>query len=275
MTTTSSTYVFSNDDAVAPAHHEYLSAILNQHTVSRLVGLRLSGANCLEVGAGAGSIAVWLADQVGPDGRVLATDLHPMPIVDHPRLEVRRHDIVAEPVPDGAWDLIHARLLLQHLPERHEVLDKLASALAPGGALLIEDWDHTWRSGRVLNAPTLADAILFERFHDTLAKVFSSAGVDGGWASRVPAAMLAAGLVDVQAQIHARSWPGGSAFARLIAGDITQLDGELRAHGMTQEELERVRQLMDDPTMVIRTPPAVSTLGYRPGGAVGSDNRDA
>ena len=37
----------------------------------------LSGAHCLDVGAGAGSVARWLAAQAGPAGRVVATDADP------------------------------------------------------------------------------------------------------------------------------------------------------------------------------------------------------
>ena len=33
------------------------------------------GWRCLEVGAGRGSMAVWLAEQVGPSGHVVATDI--------------------------------------------------------------------------------------------------------------------------------------------------------------------------------------------------------
>ena len=34
-----------------------------------------AGWRCLEVGAGGGSIARWLAERVGPSGHVVATDL--------------------------------------------------------------------------------------------------------------------------------------------------------------------------------------------------------
>lgn len=33
------------------------------------------GWRCLEVGAGRGSMAIWLAEQVGPAGHVVATDI--------------------------------------------------------------------------------------------------------------------------------------------------------------------------------------------------------
>jgi trans-aconitate methyltransferase len=37
---------------------------------------------------------------------------------------------------------------LRHLPGRHDILRRLAAALAPGGALAIEEWD-AYRAGLV------------------------------------------------------------------------------------------------------------------------------
>src|SRR5689334_8013291 len=82
------------------------------------------GWRCLEVGAGGGSIARWLADTVGPTGHVLATDVNTRDLDSggRPVLEVRQHDIVADPLQEAAFDLVHARLVLEHLPERDRVL---------------------------------------------------------------------------------------------------------------------------------------------------------
>src|SRR5258708_15435047 len=70
-----------------------------------------AGWRCLEVGAGRGSIARWLADRVGDLGAVMAIDLdttlleqHP-----HPNLEVRRLDILSDPLPGEAFHLVPAR----------------------------------------------------------------------------------------------------------------------------------------------------------------------
>jgi predicted O-methyltransferase YrrM len=55
-----------------------LDAVFDPVTRGHLTRLGLSsGALCLEVGAGSGSVARWMADQVGPTGRVLAVDLDP------------------------------------------------------------------------------------------------------------------------------------------------------------------------------------------------------
>ncbi len=265
MTTAAPSYTFTPDGSpAANEHHNLLAAICDTQTRQLLHQLGLRGRHCLEVGAGVGSVAGWLATQVGPGGCVLATDLHPRPTVDHPRLRVICHDIVAEPVPDGAWDLIHVRLVLQHLPERREVLDRLVAALNPHGVLVVEDWDLTWRHGRVLSAPDAVATDLFERYQDTLWRIFAEAGVDHAWASRAHSAMVGAGLEDISTHIYSRSWAGGTPGTKLLAGDIDLVTTKLLDHGLTTEELDRVRELMADPAMVIRTPPMVSTIGHQP-----------
>lgn len=264
MTTISSSYTFTSDGSpAADEHHNLLARICDAQTQRLLRELHLRGKHCLEAGAGAGSIALWLATQVGPSGCVLATDLNPMPIRPHSRLKVLQHDIVGEPVPESGWDLIHARLLLEHLPQRRQVLNRLVGALNPHGVLVVEDWDLTWSHGRVLNAPNFDAADLFERYQDTLWRIFGEAGVDHAWASRAPKTMIEAGLENVTAHYHCQSWPGGTAGTKLIAGGIDLLQDKLVDHGLTIPELERVRELMADPTMVIRTPPMVSTIGHQ------------
>jgi hypothetical protein len=66
----------------------------------------------LEVAGGGGSIAEWLCRQVGRSGHVVATDLELrfLEAIHASNLEVWRHDILSEPLPEGAFDLVHARL---------------------------------------------------------------------------------------------------------------------------------------------------------------------
>ena len=47
---------------------------------------------------------------------------------------------------------MHARLVLEHLPERDRVLAKLAGAVRPGGWLLVEDFD--WSTAMVVDPPS-------------------------------------------------------------------------------------------------------------------------
>lgn len=57
------------------------------------------------------------------------------------RVEVHGHDIVKDPLPAHSFDLIHARLVLAHLPARDQVLPRLVASLRPGGWLVVEDFD--------------------------------------------------------------------------------------------------------------------------------------
>ena len=58
----------------------------------------------------------------------------------HPGLEVLRHDITAEELP-GGFDVVHARWLVEWLPDKRLALRRMMSALRPGGVLLIEEPD--------------------------------------------------------------------------------------------------------------------------------------
>lgn len=102
------------------------------------------GWRCLEAGAGAGSIARWLCSQVGPTGRVLAVDLDTrfLDHLDEPNFDVAQMDLRTDELPRDTFDLVHARALLMHVPQREQVSDALVAAVRPGGVLPVEDADH-------------------------------------------------------------------------------------------------------------------------------------
>ena len=87
-------------------------------TTARMAALGVApGWRCLEVGTGAGSIAAWLAERVGVDGEVLATDISLVHLegLERPSLRFRRHDILTDPLPAEHFDFGHARLLVDGL----------------------------------------------------------------------------------------------------------------------------------------------------------------
>src|SRR5690242_21172333 len=55
----------------------------------------------------------------------------------------------------------HARLLLEHLPSRDDVLESLAGALRPGGWLLVEDFD--WATAALVDPPSRAYTAVADR----------------------------------------------------------------------------------------------------------------
>jgi len=257
-------YTFANDDPVAVERLNLLSAVLDAFTISRLSSLGdLTGRRCLELGAGNGSIAGWLADQASPSGQVLATDINTRPIPPDHRYSVVRHDLTTDPLPDGPWDVIHARLVLGHLPGRHDILRRLAAALAPDGALAVEEWDDS-HAGLVLGAPEPEAATLFPAYLTAVEQLLTARGLDHDWAWQVHAAMAGAGLVDVDTAVHARSWPGGSAGALHHDANIRLLRPRILEAGMTGEQLDRLSGFLHDPRMVVRGLLTISTVGRRP-----------
>jgi 2-polyprenyl-3-methyl-5-hydroxy-6-metoxy-1,4-benzoquinol methylase len=117
---------------------------LDPLTIGRLNRLDIApGSRCLEVGAGRGSIARWLATRVGADGQVVAADVDCRHLAGLPdTIEVRTLDIRTDTPEPEAFDLVHCRALLMHLPDPLDALRRMVAALRPGGVLLAEEGDY-------------------------------------------------------------------------------------------------------------------------------------
>src|SRR5919202_480632 len=117
-----SPYLLDNRGEEAGDRFDALAALYDPMTIAHFDRLGVGeGWRCLEVGAGGGSIVRHLADRVGSRGRVLATDIEPRflePLAALGNVDVARHDVVVDPMPEAEFDLIHARLVLIHVPER-------------------------------------------------------------------------------------------------------------------------------------------------------------
>jgi SAM-dependent methyltransferase len=262
-TSASLAYAFDNDSSHAGGHHDALTALLDGFTMARIAGLiDLTGKRCLEVAAGGGGVARWMAECAGDNGAVLATDIKPQHIPEHPRLTAIQHDITTEPLP-GTFDLIHARLLLNHLPQRREVLRKLAGALNPGGVLLTEDFDPTLGPEFVASAPDGESAAVIAHYQEIHLGVLASHGNDRTWSRRAYSAMVEEGLTEVETVVHGRTWPGGSPGCRLLAAGLAQLRPELVAAGITGGDLDRAHELFNDPRVVLHGNRLLSTSGRR------------
>lgn len=238
----------------------YLQACLDGNTRDRLRDIGLQpGWRCLEIGAGAGSIADHLHRVVGHDGYVLATDLHP----DHIQADcdIIRHDLANDDVPHpGTWNLIHARLVEMHLPSRRTIVTKLAGALAPGGTLLLESLDCQ-TPPPLLRIPEGADAAVWPRAIAAMLLQQERAGTDPSWAHACQQAMRDARLSDVVATTFNRTWTGGSPGTLLHTINLHQLQDHL--DGLSQRDRNRFRVLATHPDTVAWFYPIISTRGVR------------
>ena len=258
--TTSQGYAFDNDSVQAPDHHTALADLLDPGTRQRISALvSLPGSRCLEVAAGGGSIAVWLASQAAA---VVATDVKPQHIPPHPRLTVEEHDITSGS-PLGTFDLVHARLLLNHLPERDLAVRHMVDALSPGGVLLTEDFWLPDDGQVVAHAPDPDTAALLARYQELHARVLAGHGNDHLWSRRAHSAFYAAGLTDVRVFAYATDWRGGGPGCRLFRAGIGQLHDDYLKLGMTEEELAAVANALMDPQLALNSYVTVQTSGRK------------
>jgi len=259
-------YAFDNAHDETRERFPALSALYDDETVRCLQAIGVApGWQCLEVAAGGGSIARWLAGQAGTSGAVLATDLDArfLDSLADPAIEVRRHDIVRDPLPDSAFELVHARLILVHLPERERVLAKMVGALKPGGWLVCEEFDS-------LSMP--ADPALHPHEHALKAqaamqRIMALRGANTRYGRNLAAGMRALGLVDISANGRMAMWQGGSAGARLFRANFEQLREELLRNGLlTQAELDEDLARLDDPLTLFPSPVMWTVCGRRSAG---------
>ena len=230
------------------------------------------------MGAGGGAIAAWLCRRVGPTGRVLATDLDPrclaaLAALDAPNLEVRRHDVTTDALPERAFELVHTRGVLEHLPApaRAAALGRLAAALAPGGWLLAEAADYvSWAPATGCPAARAA------RFAEASAADLRALPMDVFYGRRLAGDLQAQGLAEVAAEGRVALVRGASPAARSWRTAWAALGERLVAAGaLTRQELAGFVALHDDPDFAWLGPVAVAAWGRRPLGPRGLRGRGA
>jgi len=212
----------SNASTRFAALADIFDAGTTRHLMSRGVA---PGWHCLEVGGGGGSIASWLSERVGTIGRVVVTDIDTrfLEPLKRPNIEVLRHDITCDPLPEGTFDLVHARMILIHLPERDAVLRRLAAALKPGGWLMCEEFDG--QSALPDAAVSPGEVVL--KTHDAMRRISDDRGVDRRYGRLLFGRFRILGLADVGAEAHMTMVHAGSPGARLLRASY-----ELRRESM-------------------------------------------
>lgn len=257
-------YVFPNAAPQAAGRLAALAAVFDPGTIRHLESLGVGeGWSCLEVGGGYGTVTRWLSSRVGQRGQVLTTDIDTrhLDMLRLPNVEVRRHDILADPLPEAAFDLAYTRLVLEHLPEPDRALDRMVRAVRPGGWVVVEDFE-------ILPASPDPQDESFERISKTAAvmrSIAATAGVKPRFGRSLLRRLRAAGLEGIGVEGRAFIWPGGSAGATLNRLNYEQLRDAILATGkVTEEEFAIDLARLDDRDFEIRSPILWSAWGRRP-----------
>jgi SAM-dependent methyltransferase len=110
------------------------------------------GMRVLDIGCGAGDVALLAADLVGPTGAVVGVD-RDRAILETARTRAAATDLtnvafVPGDLPDievdGAFDAIVGRFVLMYLPDPAEAIRALLPRLRPGGVVAFLEFDFTY-----------------------------------------------------------------------------------------------------------------------------------
>ena len=264
-----SNYIFDNAGQQAGQRFSSLETLYDPWTIRHLEATGIGpGWQCWEVGAGGGSIAAWLGQRCATAGHVLVTDIDPRFLVEsaalaQPQIEIQRHDIVADPLPAQTFDLIHARLVLAPIASQPQALQRMVTALKPGGWLVIDDFDVTLldRSYPTTNA---AAAALVQKMVAAQGQLMEARGVDLTWGRSLYRRLRAHGLANVGMEGYVVVWEGRSPGARLMRANFEQIREEaVNAGFITNEEVAQVLTLLDDPDFASSTNIMFTAWGRR------------
>ena len=217
-----------------------------------------------------GSMTRWLAHQVGEAGSVVALD------IDTRLLETRglsQIDVVERDV--ATWDfasprlfdLVHARALLHHIPQRSGVIDKAIAALRPGGWLVLEEPDLR----ACLQRPPYQYRIagrkweLYRHFVDLIHSTMATRGVALGYGARLARSVRLAGMIGVRERRDSIVIHGGSQYARFLQLTYEQTrELVLAADPGGADQIARFLALFDDPEFFCYAPTITRVFAQRP-----------
>lgn len=259
-------YLLDNRQPAAGRRFDAFAELFDPWTFAHLDRLGLGpGWRCWEVGAGGSSVPAGLAERVGPAGRVWATDLDPSWLTGAgtAAVEVLRHDVTQDAPPAAGLDLVHARLVLVHLPDRTAVLRRLVSALRPGGLLVVEDADPALQplACPAAEGPAAERA---ERIRRGFRSLLADRGADLAFGRRLPGLLRAAGLEDVGAEGY---FPFTSPACReLEAATVRHVRARLVEGGLaTDAEVEEHLACLAGEELDVTTAPLITCWGRRAG----------
>lgn len=197
----------------------------------------------------------------------MATDLDTRFVDGHglDNLEVRRHDIVTDPLERGGFDLAHERAVIEHVPDHRGALRRVVSALRPGGWAVIEDthFGGTMAAALGCYADPSELGVLMGHLYGAVGRLFDVMGADGSFGPRLVGELKAVGLERVGGVVHAPLLAGGT--ESWVRGSLEQLGPRLvGARLVTCDQVDRGVAMVADGSTHYAPPFMVTAWGQRP-----------
>lgn len=259
-------YLLDNRQSQAGVRFDALAELFDPSTFAHLSRLGVTdGWRCWEAGAGGRTVPAWLAARTGPHGWVLATDID-LSWLDGPGaddLQIQRHDLGTEPPPATDLDLVHARLVLTHVPGRDHALASMISALRPGGWLLLEEADPALQPLLCLEDRG-PEQQLANRLRRGFRSLMAGREADLAYGRTLPRRLRELGLTDVGAD--ARFPITAAACTVLERATVAQIRDQLVRHGIASaaDVDQHLANLDAGRIPDLATSPMISAWGRKP-----------
>ncbi len=140
----------------APEERRRLSRLNELMNDSSLAAMHLQGGEkILDVGSGLGQLSLAMVRAAGLRARLVGVERDATQLAEATensrraregdRVEFRNGDAMSLPLRDDEWgtfDVVHARFLLEHVPDPQAVVNEMVRAARVGGRIVLEDDDH-------------------------------------------------------------------------------------------------------------------------------------
>jgi SAM-dependent methyltransferase len=233
------------------AHLKGLSAALLDRIPFR------PGWSSVDVGCGAAGVLDLLAERVGPGGLVVGVDRDAAHVESArglarqqglARVAVVNADARCSPLPSGAFDVTHARLLLVNIPNPGEVVAEMVRLLKPGGWAAVLELD-------VIGLCYPPDPA-WERLVELLAATYRADGADPHLGRRLPQLLGDAGLVEGDVEAVTEQCPPGHPQRGVIVDLLHNMAAKVARRGLVSEHhlgqlISRVRCHLDNPETLV------------------------
>jgi SAM-dependent methyltransferase len=194
-----------------------------------------SGMKVLDIGCGAGDVALLLAELVGPKGTIVGVDRNPaileiawqrVQAAGVPNVSFVHGDILASAVDDD-FDAAVGRLVLVHTSDPVALLRQVRTHVRPGGVVVFQEPDHTH------SIATEPRASLFEQAWGWWVEATRQAGLERQMGLKLFGMFVEAGLPAPEMRLERAmgggpAWGGYDHLASLVRGLLPRIvQGEI------------------------------------------------
>lgn len=218
-------------------------------------------ANCLEIGAGLGSIAEFISETLGEKGHIDAIDIKEENVKELRKIKRRNMSIykldIHDPFFDNKkYDFIHARFVFEHIPDARITLNNIIkNNLKENGYIFIED--------AVYNDINYTGSETFKKVMRVLADLTQKGNTDYSWGRFIKEVFEENNLKDISATGITRSIYGNTEEANFWKRSILENSTKIKKEGVSDKDIEKAINDLNNHKELFSGPMIMSVYGRK------------